>query len=137
MSGHHTGTIDRDAWLAMWNGPDFDAIRDLSADELEVTAVTATIEPRHYTGREAAVEWLTELRENIRADWSATEITELGGEAVVVEGELCFDEPSSTGAERQGFAILMMFRHGKICWIGTFGTLEAARDAFDRRVCLP
>ena len=129
--------IDTDRWLAMWNEPDYDAIRDLSGENLEVTAVTATIEPRHYTGREAAVQWLTELRERIRADWSATKLTELTEEAVVMEGELRYEEPSTTGADRQAFAVLMMLRGGKLRWIGTFGSLEAARDAFDRRVCLP
>ena len=35
--------IDEESWLAMWNGPDLDAIRAMSADDLEVTAVTAAI----------------------------------------------------------------------------------------------
>jgi len=67
--------IDEQAWLAMWNGPDLDAIRAMSADDLEVTAVTAAIEPRHYTGRDAAVEWLVELEKRLGGDWSAVAVT--------------------------------------------------------------
>jgi hypothetical protein len=126
--------IDEQRWLAIWNGPDFDAIRELSADDLEVTAVTAAIEPRFYTGRDAAVQWLTELRERIQADWSATKLTMLADDALVVEGEVRFVEPITTGADRQSFAILMWLREEKLRWIGTFMTFEAAREAWERGI---
>lgn len=122
--------IDDAAWLRMWNEPDLDAIRALSADDLEVTAVTAAIEPRHYTGREAAVEWLLELDRRLGGDWSATQVTALDDETNVTEGELRFAEPTTTGAESQPFAILMRFRGEKIRWIGTFINFDAARDAW-------
>ena len=123
--------IDVQSWLAMWNGPDLDAIRAMSADDLEVTAVTAAIEPRHYTGREAAVEWLIELERRLGGDWEATAVTELDETTVVTEGELRFREPTTTGAESQPFAILMRFRDDKLRWIGTFINLAAARDAWE------
>jgi ketosteroid isomerase-like protein len=123
--------MDEAAWLAMWNEPDLDAIRAMSADDLEVTAVTAAIEPRHYEGREAAVEWLVELEKRLGGDWSATKRTILDDDCVVTEGELRFQEPTTTGAESQPFAILMRLREGKLCWIGTFINLKAAREAWE------
>jgi ketosteroid isomerase-like protein len=123
--------IDEQAWLAAWDEPDFEAIRALSADDLEVTAVMASIEPRQYFGRDAAVQWLSELRERIQADWSATQLTWLADDALVVEGELCFAEPEVTGADRQGYAVLMRLRDEKVRWIGTFATLQAAREAWE------
>jgi ketosteroid isomerase-like protein len=122
---------DEAAWLAMWNGPDLDAVRALSADDLEVTAVTAAIEPRHYVGRDAAVQWLVELDDRLGGDWSASAVTRLDDLTVVTEGELRFREPTTTGAESQPFAILMRFRGEKIRWIGTFVTVAAARDAWE------
>jgi ketosteroid isomerase-like protein len=126
--------IDERAWLAAWGTPDYEAIRALSADDLEVTAVTATIEPRHYAGRDAAVSWLSELRDRLRADWSATKLTRLTDDAIVVEGELCFGDPGTTGAERQSYAVLMRLREDKVRWIGTFVTLQAAREAWERGI---
>jgi ketosteroid isomerase-like protein len=123
--------IDDEAWLAIWNGPDLEAVRALSADDLEVTAVTAAIEPRHYVGPDAAVRWLVELEERLGGDWSATAVTRLDDKSVVTEGELRFKEPTTTGTESQAFAILMRFRGDKIRWIGTFVTLQAARDAWE------
>ena len=123
--------IDEESWLAMWNGPDLDAIRAMSADDLEVTAVTAAIEPRHYTGRDAAVQWLVELERRLGGDWSATKMTMLDDVTVVTEGELRFREPTTTGAESQSFAILMRLREEKLCWIGTFINFDAARDAWE------
>jgi ketosteroid isomerase-like protein len=123
--------IDEDAWLRIWDEPDLEAIRALSADDLEVTAVTAAIEPRQYAGRDAAVEWLVELRERLRADWSVTKLTRLGDDAVVVEGELQFVEPATTGAETQTFAVLMRLRGDRVCWIGTFVTFGAAKEAWE------
>jgi ketosteroid isomerase-like protein len=123
--------IDERAWLAAWDKPDYEAIRALSADDLEVTAVTASIEPRHYTGSDAAVRWLTELRDRLRADWSATNLQRLDGDTIVVEGELCFADPATTGAERQSYAVLMRLREDKVRWIGTFVTLQAAREAWE------
>jgi ketosteroid isomerase-like protein len=123
--------IDERAWLAMWNGPDLEAIRAMSADDLEVTAVTAAIEPRHYSGPDAAVEWLTDLEQRLGGDWSALGICRLDDQSVVTEGELRFREPTTTGAESQPFAILMRFRGDKIRWIGTFINLRAARDAWE------
>jgi ketosteroid isomerase-like protein len=123
--------IDESSWLAMWNGPDLEAIRAMSADDLEVTAVTAAIEPRHYTGRDAAVEWLVELEKRLGGDWSALAVTWLDERSAVTEGELRFREPTTTGAESQPFAILMRFRDDKIRWIGTFINLGAARDAWE------
>ena len=122
---------DEAAWLAMWNGPDLEAVRALSTDDLEVTAVTAAIEPRHYTGRDAAVQWLIELEERLGGDWSATGVTQLDDETAVTEGELRFREPTTTGTESQAFAILMRFRGDKIRWIGTFVTPAAAREAWE------
>ena len=121
--------IDEQSWLAIWNEPDLDAIRSLSADDLEVTAVTAAIEPRHYSGPDAAVDWLVELRDRLRGDWSATKLTRLDHESLVVEGELRFVDPVTTGAEAQPFAVLMRLRGDKVRWIGTFMTLSAAREA--------
>jgi ketosteroid isomerase-like protein len=126
--------IDDPSWLAMWNGPDLDAIRAMSADDLEVTAVTAAIEPRHYVGRDAAVRWLVELQERLGGDWSATAVTWLDEQSVVTEGELRFQEPTTTGAECQPFAILMRLRGDKIRWIGTFINLAAARGAWEMGV---
>jgi len=123
--------IEEASWLAIWNGPDLEAIRAMSADDLEVTAVTAAIEPRHYTGPEAAVSWLVELRERLQADWAATKLTMLADDALVTEGELQFPEGTGTGGERGTFAILMRLRGDKIRWIGTFVTLEAAREAWE------
>lgn len=123
--------IDEASWLAMWNGPDLDAIRAMSTDDLEVTAVTAAIEPRHYTGRNAAVEWLVELEDRLGGDWSATSVTWLDDETNVTEGELRFREPTTTGAESQPFAILMRFRDDQLRWVGTFINLQAARDAWE------
>jgi ketosteroid isomerase-like protein len=123
--------IDESSWLAMWNGPDLEAIRAMSADDLEVTAVTAAIEPRHYTGRDAAVEWLVELEKRLGGDWSALAVTWLDERSAVTEGELRFREPTTTGAESQPFAILMRLRGGKLCWIGTFINLAAAREAWE------
>lgn len=125
--------IDTAAWLSIWDEPDLEAIRELSADDLEVTAVTAAIEPRHYSGRDAAVRWLTDLRERLRADWSVTKLTVLGTKGVVVEGVLHFVEaPATTGTDDQRFAVLMRLRDGKVHWIGTFMTPEAAREAWER-----
>jgi hypothetical protein len=123
--------INEQAWLTAWDGPDLDAIRDFSTDDLEVTAVAAAIEPRHYTGRDAAVEWLVELRERLQADWSATKLTRVADDAIVVEGELRFVDPSTIGAETQTFAVLMRLRSDKVRWIGTFVTLEAALEALE------
>jgi ketosteroid isomerase-like protein len=123
--------IDEASWLAMWNGPDLEAIRAISTDDLEVTAVTAAIEPRHYTGKDAAVEWLVELQRRLGGNWSATAVTELDDQTHVTEGELRFQEPTTTGAESQPFAILMRFRGDRIRWIGTFINLTAARDAYE------
>jgi ketosteroid isomerase-like protein len=123
--------ISDEDWLAIWNGPDLDAIRALSADDLEVTAVTAAIKPRHYKGRDAAVEWLVELEERLGGDWSATGVTWLDDQSVVTEGELRFEEPTTTGAESQPFAVLMRLREDKLRWIGTFINLAAAREAWE------
>jgi len=122
---------DDEAWLAIWNGPDLDAIRAISTDDLEVTAVTAAIEPRHYKGPDAAVRWLVELEERLGGDWSATAVTKLDNQTSVTEGELRFREPTTTGTESQKFAILMRFRGDKIRWIGTFVTVQAAREAWE------
>jgi ketosteroid isomerase-like protein len=126
--------IAEEDWLAIWNEPDLDAVRALSADDLEVTAVTADIEPRYYAGPDAAVRWLVELRQRLQADWVATKRSVLADDAVVTEGELRFQEPTTTGAESQPFAILMRFRDGKLRWIGTFMTLKAAREAWEMGV---
>jgi ketosteroid isomerase-like protein len=126
--------IDEDVWLRIWEEPDLDAIRSISADDLEVTAVTAAIEPRHYQGRDAAVEWLVELDERLGGDWSVNQMTRLADDAVVFEGELRFAEPTTTGAESQPFAVLMRLRDDKVRWIGTFMTLAAAREAWELRV---
>jgi len=123
--------IGEEAWLSMWNGPDLDAIRERSTDDLEVTAVTAAIEPRRYAGKDAAVQWLVELRERLQAVWSATKLTMLADDALVTEGELRFTEPTTTGAESQPFAILMRLRDDKIRWIGTFMNIGAAREAWE------
>jgi ketosteroid isomerase-like protein len=123
--------IDDQAWLAMWNEPDLDAIREMSADDLEVTAVTAAIEPRHYKGRDAAVEWLVELERRLGGDWSAVRVTWLDDNSVITEGELRFQEPTTTGAESQPFAILMRLRDDKLRWIGTFINRSAAREAWE------
>jgi ketosteroid isomerase-like protein len=126
--------IDQEAWLAVWDKPDLDAIRELSADDLEVTAVTASIEPRHYTGRDAAVRWLSELRERLGADWSATKLTALPPDALIVEGELRFLDPAATGAEQLTYAVLMRLRDDRIRWIGTFVTFQAAHEAWEMGV---
>jgi ketosteroid isomerase-like protein len=126
--------IDQAAWLAMWNGPELEAIRAMSTEDLEVTAVTAAIEPRHYKGQDAAVQWLTELNERLGGDWSATAMTWLDDATVVTEGELRFQEPTTTGAESQPFAILMRLRGDKLRWIGTFINLRAAREAWEMGV---
>jgi ketosteroid isomerase-like protein len=126
--------IDEGAWLEIWNGPDLEAIQAMSADDLEVTAVTAAIEPRYYAGKDAAVRWLIELEERLGGDWSATSRTVLADDASVTEGELRFREPTTTGAESQSFAILMRFRGDEIRWIGTFINLRAARDAWEMGV---
>jgi ketosteroid isomerase-like protein len=124
---------DEAAWLAMWNGPDLEAIRAMSADDLEVTAVTASIEPRHYTGPDAAVRWLVELHEGLHADWVATKLTILDEDTSVTEGRLIFRQ-RTTGAEHGTFAILMRFRGDKLRWIGTFVTPAAAREAWERGI---
>ena len=124
--------IDEASWLAMWNGPDLEAIAELSADNLEVTAVTAAIDPRHYRGKRAAVDWLVELRQRLQSDWTATKVTQLADDALVTEGELRFIDPmANTGAESQTFAILMRLRDGRLCWIGTFVTFQAAHEAWE------
>ena len=123
--------IPEEDWLAIWNGPDLDAVRALSADDLEVTAVTADIEPRYYAGPDAAVRWLVELQQRLQADWVATRRSVLADDAVVTEGELRFHEATTTGAESQSFAILMRFRGGKLRWVGTFMTHQAAREAWE------
>ena len=125
--------IDGAEWRRIWGEPDLDAIRELSADDLEVTAAIAAIEPRHYDGRDAAVRWLVELRERLEADWTVTDITSLADDAVVVEGGLDLVS-QTTGATRQTFAVLMRLRDDKVCWIGTFITFEDARDAWERGV---
>jgi hypothetical protein len=125
--------IEEAAWLAIWNGPDLEAIRAISADDLEVTAVTATIEPRHYTGPDAAVRWLVELREGLQADWVATRRTILDDDTAITEGQLLYRRPA-TGAEHGTFAILMRFRRDKLRWIGTFVTPAAAREAWERGI---
>ena len=126
--------ISEEDWLAIWNEPDLDAIRALSADDLEVTAVTADIEPRYYAGADAAVRWLVELRERLQADWVATKRSVLADDAVVTEGELRFHDATTTGAESQPFAILMRFRGDRLRWVGTFMTLQAAREAWEMGV---
>ncbi len=123
--------IDDESFLRVWDVPDLVAIRALSADDLEVTAVTAAIEPRHYSGPDAAVEWLTELRQRLKADWSATKLTRLSDDALVVEGELRFRDTGTTGAERQPYAVLMRLREGTVRWIGTFNTFAAAKEAWE------
>ena len=123
--------IDDESFLRAWNELDLVAIRALSADDLDVTAVTAAIEPRHYSGRDAAVQWLTELRQRLKADWSATKLTRLADDALIVEGELRFVDPSTTGAETQSFAVLMHLRDDAIRWIGTFNTFDAATEAWE------
>jgi SnoaL-like protein len=123
--------IDEGPWLEIWNGPDLDAIREMSADDLEVTAVTAAIEPRYYAGKDAAVRWLVELRERLGGDWSALRRVVLADDAWITEGELRFPEPTTTGAEKQAFAILMRLRGDKLRWIGTFITVDAARSAWE------
>ena len=123
--------IGETAWLAIWNEPDVEAIRAMSAEDLEVTAVTASIEPRHYTGPDAAVSWLVELRERLQADWRATARTILDDDTSVTEGELIFYDQTTTGAEQGSFAILMRFRDDKLRWIGTFVTVQAAREAWE------
>jgi ketosteroid isomerase-like protein len=128
------GGAGEQAWLAIWNAPDLEAIRAMSADDLEVTAVTATIEPRHYTGPDAAVRWLVELRDRLQADWVATKNTLLDEDTTVTEGELHFYDQTTTGAEQGRFAVLMRFRDRKLYWIGTFVTFEAAREAWEMGV---
>lgn len=123
--------IDEQAWLAAWDEPDLEAIRSFSADDLDVTAVTAAIEPRHYKGRDAAVDWLTELRQRLKAGWSATKLTRLADDALVIEGELQFVYASTTGVESQHYAVLMRLRDDKVRWIGTFVTFDAAREAWE------
>jgi len=123
--------IDEAAWLAAWDEPDLTAIRSFSADDLEVTAVAASIEPRHYSGSNAAVRWLVELRNRLRAEWSATKLTRLADDAIVVEGELRFVDPTTTGAKNQTFAVLMRLRDDKVRWIGTFVTPADAREAYE------
>jgi ketosteroid isomerase-like protein len=123
--------IDEEVWRRIWEQPDLDAIRLISADDLEVTAVTAAIEPRHYRGREAAVQWLVELNERLGGAWSVDQVTRLADDAVVFGGELRFAEPTTTGAESQPFAILMRLRDDKVRWIGTFMNLAAAREAWE------
>jgi ketosteroid isomerase-like protein len=126
--------IDDEAWLAAWDKPDLDAIRSFSADDLEVTAALAAIEPRHYQGRDAAVDWLSELSERIKAGWRATKLTHLDDDVIVVEGRLTFHDPATTGAESQPFAVLMRLRGDEVRWIGTFVTLADAREAFEMGV---
>jgi hypothetical protein len=123
--------IDEREWLRIWNEPDLDGVRSISADDLEVNAVTAAIEPRHYQGPEAAVRWLVELKERIRADWTVIALTPLADDALLFEGGLTFIDPASTGNEAQTFAILMRLRGDKVRWIGTFMTAGAARDAWE------
>jgi ketosteroid isomerase-like protein len=123
--------IDEDVWLRIWQEPDLDAVRSISTDDLEVTAVTAAIEPRHYEGRDAAVEWLVELQQRLGGNWSVNRMTRLADDAVVFEGELRFAEPTTTGAEWQPFAVLMRLRDEKVRWIGTFMNLGAAREAWE------
>ena len=123
--------IDEQAWLAAWDKPDLEAIRSYSADDLEVTAVVAALEPRHYQGRDAAVEWLSELRQRLKAGWSATKLTRLADDAIVVEGKLEFVYSTNTGAETQTYAVLMRLRDEKVRWIGTFVTFAEAREAYE------
>ena len=127
--------IDPADWLAIWGRPDLERIRELSDDDLEVVAVTASIKPRHYSGPDAAVRWLSDLRERLKAGWTADRFTQLADDAVVIEGTLHFNEPSAaTGAESQEFAVLMRLRDGRVTWIGTFLTLDAAREAWERGI---
>ena len=127
-------SIDEHAWLRIWDQPDLEAIRELSTDDLEVTAAIAAIEPRHYSGPDAAVQWLTELRQRLKAGWTATRLTRLADDALVVEGELEFVYASATGAETQTYAVLMRLRDEKVRWIGTFITVADARDAYERGI---
>jgi hypothetical protein len=78
------------------------------------------------------VRWLSELHEGLGADWSATKLTALADDALIVEGELRFSEPATTGAEDQTFAVLMRLRGDKVRWIGTFVTFGAAHEAWER-----
>ena len=123
--------IDEQAWLAAFDKPDYEAIRSFCAEDLEVTAVVATLEPRHYEGPDAAVRWLTELHEHLQAGWTATKLTRLGDDALVIQGELEFVDATNTGAERQTYAVLMRLRDEKVRWIGTFITFEDAREAWE------
>jgi ketosteroid isomerase-like protein len=123
--------IDERAWLAAWDEPDYEAIRSFSADDLEVTAVVAALEPRHYQGKDAAVQWLSELNQRLKAGWTATKLTRLDDHTIVIEGDLEFVYSATTGAERQTYAILMRLRGDKVRWIGTFITFENAREAWE------
>ncbi|MEA2496217.1 MAG: hypothetical protein QOJ29_4128 [Thermoleophilaceae bacterium] len=123
--------IDEQAWLAAWGEPDYEAIRSFSADDLEVTAVLAALEPRRFAGPDAAVEWLTQLRGRLETSWTATQLTRLGDDALVIEGELEFVSGAVTGPERQTYAVLMRLRGDKVRWIGTFVTFADAEEAFE------
>ena len=103
--------IDTERWRRIWEEPDLDGVRAISTDDLEVTAVTAAIEPRHYKGPDAAVEWLVELRGRLGGDWTVNPATWLADDAIVFDGVIRFEEPDkTTGAESQSFAILMLLR---------------------------
>ena len=123
--------LDSQEWLRIWDEPDLEAIRALSTDDLEVTAVLAALQPRYYKGRGAAVQWLTELRERLQGSWSTTELTRVGRDAVVVEGELRMTDPGATGVEVQHFAVMMRLRGDRVRWIGTFSTIGDATEAYD------
>jgi hypothetical protein len=125
--------IDADAWLAVWEAGD-DRVRELSTDDVEVVAVTVSIEPRHYHGPDGVKQWLDDLRADFGASWTAEKLTRIDPSAVVVEGTLRFERPSPTGTTEQTFAALMRLRDEKVAWIGTFVTLEAAKDAWERGI---
>ncbi len=126
-------SVDQQHWIDTWNTRDPDAISTLCDDDVVVNAVVLGIEPRRYEGRDGVREWIRDVRQQFHAESRVERITELDDDAIIAEGTLAiadsFDQP-----REQNFALLIRLRGELAVWIGTFLTVDEARDGYARGI---
>lgn len=129
--------IDKDEWLAAWNGGDDERIVALCQPEVEVTAVTLSAEPRRYVGCDGVRQWMADVRGRFQAKTRVEQVEQVDEGAAIMSGTLLVDSDTSGSVAEQPFAVLVHLRDDKASWIGTFITADAAREAYELGVTGP
>jgi ketosteroid isomerase-like protein len=126
--------IDDDAWLAAWNSADDEQILALCSPDVEVHAVTLSVEGRLYRGHEGIRDWLRDVRQRFRARSEAESIAHVDDDTLIMAGTLYLRSDMGADMVEQSFAMLMKVRDDKARWIGTFANEPEAREALQRGV---